>query len=185
MAGDANTNTATNYQDRTGTVTRASEVAPGRKTFSITTVLDDETGRLYLLAKAMGMAVASVYRHNLTIFIELLREENRRLESDKVGARKLKDAARLLSGSHIVRNEGLPDGADICDWLEVAGKPELARYVAELPLVGLALLVDRARHMMAFPNEPEWSRCPGHVQVQNGAVQDPHAAPRDAHSATE
>lgn len=154
------------YSDRGGVVVNNSGSDGDRKTFSITTTLDDETGRLYLLAKAMRIAVASVYRHNLTIFAELLREENTRLMSDGPSARKLTDASKLLAGSHIIRNEGTLDGADICDWLEVAGRPDLAQYVAALPLVGLALLVDRARHQMAYPHL-EWGVRSGGEPAEN------------------
>lgn len=147
------TRAATAYTDRAGRVVNNSPGEPERKTFSITTMLDDETGRLYLLAKSMGMAVASIYRHNLTIFAELLREEDARLGEDASMSKKLHEAARLLSMSHIVRHEGIPDCADICDFLEVSGRTDLARFVSELSLVGMALLIDRARHCVAYPGD--------------------------------
>lgn len=160
----------TAYTDRTGRVVNTSPSEPERKTFSITTMLDDETGRLYLLAKSMGMAVASIYRHNLTIFAELLREEDARLGEDASMSKKLHEAARLLSMSHIVRHEGIPDCADICDFLEVSGRADLAKFVSEMPLVGMALLIDRARHCVAYPgdNAEDWMRY-DRTSPENGA----------------
>jgi hypothetical protein len=132
--------------------TNASSGNGERLTFSITGHSTELIGQLYLTAKALKIAVASVFRHNLEMFSVLLDEER-----DKLTAREEKqvhDVAGALALSHICRLEGLPDKILLCDYLMRADKGNLCDAVNTASNIRLMLILDIAR-ALAVNNETE------------------------------
>lgn len=126
-----------------------------RLTFSINTPVHLVTGKLYILAKRLDVPVVSVYRHNLGVYDTLLSEAESKMGS---GARKmLDDAVMMVSMSTVIREEGITEHRteQVQELLRRSGRPDLTEFVKDLSTVELALLIDRARHRVAYPPETE------------------------------
>lgn len=120
-----------------------------RVTFSITTLLSENPGKLYLTAKSLGIGVASVFRHNLEMYKELLQEEDNNLTAKE--RRAVGDVSQVMSLSHLCRLEGMPDKIMICDHLVKADRPDLLNAVNGATLIRLLLMMDKARTLAAAP----------------------------------
>lgn len=123
-----------------------------RLTFSINTPENLVTGRLYKLAKRLDVPIVSLYRHNLDVYELLLKQAEDALGS---GASKMmNEAVSMVSMSTVIREEGIDNkkGSQIQELLKRSGRPDLSEFVNGLMTVELALLIDRARYRVAYPD---------------------------------
>lgn len=120
-----------------------------RVTFSITTLISELPGQLYVMAKAMRVGVASVFRHNLAMYAALLDEEEKLLTSKE--KKTYTDIVNTIALSHLCRIEGMPDRQSLCDHLTRANRADLCDVINKATTIRLLLIVDRARSLSASP----------------------------------
>lgn len=112
-------------------------------TFSLRAYSDDCIGALYKLSRALRVTVTSVFRQNLLLYETLLQLEQETMNQKESAV--FDELVRILSMSHIVRSEGVPDKGTIIDYVRIAEKPALIPMITSASPVRLFLIIDRAR----------------------------------------
>lgn len=123
--------------------------AQTRVTFSITTLMGELPGQLYVMAKAMRVGVASVFRHNLSMYAALLDEEERTMALGSKEHVKYEQTVDTIALSHLCRVEGMPDRQSLCDHLTRANRRDLCDVINKSTTIRLLLIIDRARSLSA------------------------------------